>query len=155
MNEDVILLAGLPGCGKTTYLCQMFREGWLVFDDFKAMAFNDCSKFRNSRKFRALTRALRDGLKCAVADIDFCSTESREEAERELLVEVPGVRHGWIFFANDPAACEMNIRRRNRSCFEGELDYVRRHSASYDIPQNAVVFPIGRKPSESGTGNCC
>src|SRR5271167_3336935 len=52
MSEDVILLAGLPGCGKTTHLCQMCGDGWLVFDDFKAKAFCDSSAFRKSRKFR-------------------------------------------------------------------------------------------------------
>ncbi len=155
MNENVILLAGLPGCGKTTYLCQMFTDGWLVFDDFKAMAFNDCSRFRDSRKFRTLITALRDGLKCAVADIDFCSTESRQEAERELLVEVPGVRRGWIFFENDPSACEMNIRSRNRTCFEKELGYLLKYSSSYNIPQNGVVFAVSRKSAAGGTENCC
>lgn len=52
----------------------------MVFDDFKSRAFDDCSGFRNSRKFRSLISALHDGVKCAVADIDFCKTESREKA---------------------------------------------------------------------------
>lgn len=154
MNKNVILIAGLPGCGKTTHLCQMFSDGWLVFDDFKARAFNDCSKFRESRKFRALTNALRDDIKCAVADIDFCRTEARHEAEHELLVEVPGVRHGWIFFENDPSACEENIRSRNRTCFENELGYLLNYSPSYNIPQDAVVFPISRKSAGGEAGNC-
>jgi len=84
MSEDVILLVGLPGCGKTTYLCQMCQESWLVFDDYKAEAIGNCSAFRKSSKFEVLIRALCDGLRCAVADIDFCKTESRIEAERSF-----------------------------------------------------------------------
>jgi broad-specificity NMP kinase len=31
MSADIILVAGLPGCGKTTYLCEKLRrDGWLV-----------------------------------------------------------------------------------------------------------------------------
>jgi len=145
MSENVILLAGLPGCGKTTYLCQMSQDGWLVFDDYKAKAFDDSSAFRKSRKFRALISALRNGLRCAVADIDFCKTESREEAESVLSAEVPGVKLCWRFFENDPPACEANIRSRNRPRLQTDLEKLHGYSAFYRIPQGADVLPIWPK----------
>jgi len=144
MGENVILLAGLPGCGKTTHLCQMCRDGWMVFDDFKANAFHDSSAFRKSRKFRTLVSALRDGLRCAVADIDFCKTESRAEAESVLLAEVPGVKIGWRFFVNDRPTCESNIRSRKRSSLQADLERLHEYSAFYHVPQDANVLPIGR-----------
>jgi tRNA splicing ligase len=144
MSEDVILLAGLPGCGKTTHLCQMCRDGWLAFDDFKANAFDDCSEFGKSRKFRALISALRDGLKCAVADIDFCKTKSREEAVSVLLAEIPGVKIAWRFFVNDPSVCEENIRSRKRPSLQIDLKKLHEYSKIYDIPHGANVLPIGR-----------
>jgi hypothetical protein len=143
MTENVILLAGLPGGGKTTHLCQMCWDGWLVFDDFKAEARDESPEFRKSRKFRTLISALRDGLKCAVADIDFCKTESRAEAEKVLLAEVPSVKLGWRFFANDRSACEANIRSRNRPGLQDELDKLHEYSPLYNIPQGAEVLPIG------------
>jgi predicted ATPase len=39
------MVAGLPGCGKTTYLDELRRAGWSVFDDFKAEAIGDSSRF--------------------------------------------------------------------------------------------------------------
>jgi hypothetical protein len=144
MSGDVILLAGLPGCGKTTHLCQMCWDGWLVFDDFKANAFDNCSEFRKSRKFRALISALRDGLRCAVADIDFCKPESRTEAEKVLLEDVADVKAGWRFFENDPSACEVNIRSRNRPSLLADLRELRKCSALYCIPEGADVLRIGR-----------
>jgi len=114
----------------------------LAFDDFKDNAFDNCSEFRKSRKFRALIRALRDGLRCVVADIDFCKEESRAEAVTVLLAEVPGVKLDWRFFKNDPSACEANIKSRNRPSLPDELKNLQRYSEFYDIPQGAVVLPV-------------
>ena len=145
MNKEVVFLAGLPGSGKTTYLCQMCRDGWLVFDDFKAFAFEDCSKFRSSRKLNALLVAIRDGVRCAVADIDFCDTAARSEAESILRAEIPGLDVMWEFFANDRSACEANIRTRNRPCLERELDLIAKYSPSYNVPEGAVVHPVWQR----------
>jgi hypothetical protein len=145
MNKEVVLLAGLPGCGKTACLCQMFRDGWLVFDDYKARAFEDCSKFGSSLKFLPLITALHEGLKCVVADIDFCAADARNEAEIILRAGIPGLNLRWEFFANDRTACEANVRSRNRSCLQRELDLIAKYSPSYHIPDGAVVLPVWRK----------
>jgi hypothetical protein len=145
MNEQVILIAGLPGSGKTTYLCQMLQDHWFVFDDYKREAFGDSSEFRNSRKFRALVNALRDEVRCVVADIHFCHTESRQEAEDVLREEIPGVSIAWLFFENNPAACEANIRLRGRDCLQKELELLQELSPVYSIPQDAVPFAIPTK----------
>jgi len=121
VSEGVIVVVGLPGCGKTTHLCQMCRGGWMVFDDFKANAYNGSSAFCNSRKFRTLIAALRDELKCVVADIDFCKTDSRTEAERVLRAEAPGVKLAWHFFVDDYRACEANVKLRNRLSLRADL----------------------------------
>jgi hypothetical protein len=144
-GNEIVLIAGLPGCGKTTYLCEMLRDHWLIFDDFKREAFNDSSKFRDSRKFSALIQALRDQLRCVVADINFCRLDSRQEAEREVCAEVPGVRLSWRFFENDPSACEANVTARNRVCLQRELNLIGEYSPLYCIPRDAVVLPVWRK----------
>ena len=156
MNKEVVLLAGLPGCGKTTYLCQMCRDDRLVFDDFKALAFEDCSKFCSSRKFSALIAAIQDGLRCAVADIDFCDTDARNVAESILRAEIPGLAVRWEFFANDRSACEANIRTRNRSCLQRELDCLAKYSPSYNIPEGVVVLSVWQKYEnwQLATENC-
>ena len=53
MSVEIILIAGLPGSGKTTYMEARQREGWSIFDDFKANAFNDSSVFWHSRNYEA------------------------------------------------------------------------------------------------------
>jgi hypothetical protein len=145
MAKEIVLIAGLPGCGKTARLCLMCRDGWLVFDDFKSNAFGGEKAFRNSRKFRALLSALRDDLRCVVADVDFCHSDSRSEADDVLSAEVPGLVPKWEFFANDPVSCEANIRTRNRSSLQDDLDCLARYSKSYPIPEGSLVLPVWQK----------
>lgn len=142
MGTDLLLIAGTPGCGKTTFLCRKCRDGWIVFDDFKANAYNHSSAFRSSRKLSALLAALRDDLKCVVADIDFCRPEARTEAESVLRSEVPRLNLTWNFFANDYAACEANIRRRDRASLASDLENLRKYSDVYLIQPGTEIIPI-------------
>jgi predicted kinase len=142
-----MLLAGLPGSGKTIYLCEKLHEGWLVFDDFKANAFDDDSYFSKSRKFPSLTSALAHDLKCVVADIDFCDPASRNQAENVLRAVFPQLQLVWHFFENNPAACKANVRRRNNRGVNEELEKLRKYAGVYEIPQGAVILPVFQNPS--------
>jgi hypothetical protein len=134
----------------------MREEGWRIFDDFKIGT--DKLKFRTSPRFHDLIDVLRRQHKCAVADIDFCDMDARREAESDLRAEVPGLEPLWLFFENNPAACELNIRSRNRECLEEELGYLRRYSPFYQIPDGAVTLPICGKSATGArhlaTGTC-
>ena len=160
MESEVVLIAGLPGSGKTTYVSRMSLGcwlGWLIFDDFKAQAFEDCSKFRSSTKFPELIRGLREGRKCAVADINFCKAESREEAESDITAAVPGVKLSWRCFKNEPSACEVNIRiRPGRTDLQRqqELKYLAEYSPIYEIPQRAVILPVWRGEEHLQLATC-
>jgi hypothetical protein len=148
MESEVVLIAGLPGSGKTAYLSRLSQDGWLIFDDFKAQAFEDCSKFRSSARFPELIRVLREDRNCAAADIYFCRISSREEAELDITAEVPDIKLSWRCFENEPSACEVNIRRRpGRTDLQRqqELKYLAEYSPIYEIPQSAVILPVWRE----------
>lgn len=142
MTKSVLLLAGLPGCGKTTHLRELQKNGWLVFDDFKANAVNDSPEFHKSRNFATLLARLRAGIRCAVADIDFCRNESRAEAENILRAEVPGVEISWCYFSHDERACEANIRHRKRDSLDADLRELRKYSKLYSIPKGVEVRSV-------------
>ncbi len=143
---NVLLIAGLPGSGKTMHMCDLSRDGWLVFDSFKKYAFDDCSAFRKSRNFAALIQALRSGVKCVVADVNFCRTESRAEADSVLLTEVPGIEINWLYFSNDSQACKANIIHRNKPSVSQQLKTLDDLSPCYRIPWGADVRPSYRMP---------
>lgn len=136
------MVAGLPGCGKTTYLEELQRDGWLTFDDFKAGAIDNSPSFHKSRRLGALFAGVREGHKCVVADIDFCKNESREEAENVLGVAAPGLKMRWCFFAHDERSCEENIRWRNRDSLSDDLRELRKYSRIYSIPKGADVRSV-------------
>jgi hypothetical protein len=142
MVGEIILIAGLPGSGKSTHMDSMWRDGWTIFDDFKANAHNDSSAFQHSRNYQILLSALRGGQKCAVADIDFCKTISRDEADVILRTQVPDVKLSWLFFANDFHACQANIKRRASRSLEENLRKLDEYSVMHRIPTCAWVFPV-------------
>jgi stage III sporulation protein SpoIIIAA len=88
MAAEAIFIVGLPGCGKTTYLTHLESDGWEVFDDFKADSVDGSAEFRKAKKFNLLVSNLRAGIRCAVADVDFCRPASRQQAEGDIRAEV-------------------------------------------------------------------
>lgn len=142
MSAEIILIAGLPGSGKTTYINAREQEGWSIFDDFKANANNDSSAFRHSRNYEALVTALREGQKCLVTDIDFCKANSRREAEAALRTQIPDLMLSWLFFENDFHACKANITRRAGPSIEDNLRALREYCALYQTPIGGQVIPV-------------
>jgi hypothetical protein len=144
VTSEVLLIVGLPGCCKTTYLDELRREGWIAFDDFKAGAVGDSSAFHKSRHFGALLASVCEGRRCVIADIDFCKSEARAEAEDILGVAAPTAKIRWLFFDNNPQSCEEDIRCRRRNSTEEELKKLHEYSASYGIPEEADVHPVAK-----------
>jgi hypothetical protein len=88
--------------------------------------------------------ALREGQKCVVADIDFCKSTSRHEAEAALREQIQALRLSWLFFENDFQACQANIRRRASLSIEDNLRALDKYLALYQIPIDGQVIPVWR-----------
>jgi predicted kinase len=144
MTPNVLLVAGLPGSGKTTYLRELERNGWLCFDDFKYLAVNHSRQFRGSRHYATLLARLREGVRCAVSDIDFCRAESRAEAVAVLRTEVPSVEISWLYFSHNVEDCAANVRRRAHATLQRDLRQLSMYSACYKIPHGAEERPCYR-----------
>ena len=142
MSGQILLVAGLPGSGKTTLLSGLEKEGWLIFDDFKAGAFFDSPQFRNARRYSDLLKSLKAGGNCVVADVDFCNSAPRAEAESVILTEVPDVALNWLFFAPDINACLVNIERRNRPSKAADIEALYRYARLYVVPQGATIKSV-------------
>ena len=147
MSAQIILIAGLPGSGKTKYMETLRLQDWSIFDDFKANAYNDSSVFWHSRNYKALLMALHEVQKCVLADIDFCKATSRQEAEGALREQIPDLTLNWLFFENDFDACQANIMRRASRSIEDNLRALHEYHALYQIPIGAEVIPVWQSRS--------
>lgn len=145
MNSAALMfIAGLPGCGKTAYLKKLQAQDFEIFDDFKANAKNDSSRFEMSKHYGRLLASLRTGRSCAVADIDFCRVEGRREAESCVRHRLPEVAVQWVFFENDVARCRLNVLNRARPSQPSDLAKLEEMSHCYQVPPGVRVIPVWR-----------
>lgn len=127
---NVLMVVGLPGSGKTTYVKNLPDSGYAFFDD-PAVSEENMGKVK---------KAVSEGLDVVITDVYCLSQNAREKAEKVL--RYAGAKCvTWLFFDNNPDACINNVRRRNdgRSISEHT---VRSMSAKYVIPHGAVVLPV-------------
>jgi len=134
------VIVGLPGAGKSTLLNQL--EHGFKPHDFHANAVDNSPAVEKSRHFSELIARLRAGEDCGIADIAFCDAARRSDLEATVHSKVPSVRIEWIFFENDRAKCERNIRFRNRAGLENDLEALREWAPRYTIPTNVKPRPI-------------
>jgi predicted kinase len=143
VSPRIVLVAGLAGSGKTPYLARLGAEGWIAFDDFKANSRMNLPHLRNAPRYDELIQALRDGRNCVIADMGFCRSRDRHEAESILRKDVPSVTIEWQFFENDPQQCAENIRCGTRPA-QPRLAKVEEFTALYSIPPGAAMLPVWR-----------
>ena len=102
-KAEARFIVGLPGSGKTPYLRRLQTEGWVIFDDYQANADGNSPRFRAGRLYDELVKALRDGKRCAVADMKFCRPQDREEASNNLEEDVPASSFAGSFSRTTPS----------------------------------------------------
>lgn len=142
MPGKVILLAGLPGSGKSTYASELTRSGEATFylNDYHWRSRDNQAKLRWGRAFRAMTEALRRGETWTSSDVQWCKPGQRESFEHDLKAEVPGVIVEWRFIVCDIEVCRDRIRSRGREGVrdvEKELLLLEELLAEYSIPEGA------------------
>jgi len=150
-NPTITFVVGLPGSGKSTWIERQAQgTDALVIHDFKAGSHNDDPAFQSSRHLPELKAAVESGRNSFIADIDFCRSASRMEADLFLTKAFPGVKVKWMFFEKNVAACQANVRRDIDRRVHARLAKIAEFEPQYQIPQGATVVPVWN-PQEHGT----
>lgn len=136
----LILVAGLPGSGKSRWIKSQEDGDLQTFDDFHADAVNNSSDPTAARDFERLLASLRKGCTCMVIDIAFCDPARRARLVDAVRRRVPEVEVSLRCFENDPEACRANLRS-NCAARSAKID---EFSPVYDIPPEAEVLPVWR-----------
>ena len=95
--SKVVVIIGLPGCGKT-HLLKSYVD-YVQFDDIKL------------EQRKQLINALMQDQNVVIADPFLCIPTNQQKCAE--LLEQYDKEIEWIYFANDPEACLINVRYRN------------------------------------------
>ena len=124
MKTKVVLVAGLPGSGKTYYAkARLKHSPGLLIDDIDDL--------------HLLEAAVRQNPVVYITDPHFCIDGVRQKAE-QVFSSIGNVEIEWVFFENDPHKCERNIEYRNDG---RRVDITLKHlSRLYNPPADALII---------------
>jgi hypothetical protein len=129
----VVLIAGLPGSGKTCLAETLVRQGFVLVDDP-----------RGPEGYVRVRAALETGRDVVVVDPMLCRADTRIAVEMQVRAAPtqPGSTRTveWIFFANDPEQCRRNVARRADGRVVDPAIY--NLSKVYRPPAGADVRPV-------------
>ena len=125
----IILIAGLPGSGKSFLGKQLSEDGACFIDDISTDVEGLSKLLDATKKYD----------KVVVADTFLCREKDRENATK-YLSRIENVEIEWIFFENNPEKCRKNVARRN----DGRKVYglITQLSKEYVIPNEVITCRI-------------
>lgn len=140
----LIVVVGLPGSGKTTYMqsLQVSNPAYVLFDDYQGKAYNSDPDPRLSEHFGHLVSVLKQGQTAVVSDVRYCDSGERNAFLGAILNAAPNVALSFTYFQNNPDLCKANIQARGREDrVRDELVLVDELTRLYAVP-SIEVLPV-------------
>ena len=141
---QLIIVIGLPGSGKTTYIKSLMEtdQQISVYDDYQGKSYNKDHDPLLSKHFGSLVSDLRQAKRVVVSDIRYCVPHELNTFLAAILSSAPDVRINLKYFENNPEACKQNILARSREGrVEKELELLSKLSSGYIVP-TTEYFPV-------------
>lgn len=139
----LIVLAGLPGSGKTTYIEGLKKQGQIdnFCDDYQYGPTRSQMPELTDID-RQLIAGLQKGETWLVADVRYCDKSERAKLAEAMVQNVPGLKISYEYFENRPDLCELNVITRNRGVVSREQNLMYYYTKLYNIPRNAKVLKV-------------
>ncbi len=136
MNGRLVIVAGLPGSGKTTYLEKIkSRKNTAVYDDYRGHLLGRPNVPQFNEYFVPVLSGLQEGKEVWVCDIMFCISRYRNEFLMAIVQSFRDVQVDYVFFENNPAVCKQRVKTRNRSAevVDRELKLIDEITEQYSV----------------------
>lgn len=136
MKNNIIVLVGLPGSGKSRMANQINKD-----NDGKYKIIDDPKKLETDIK-PFLDRDI------IITDPALCFEVNREKAEELFKEFAPNAKVDWIYFENNPQQCLKNAEIRNRALTlsmkpKRNVDsFIRNLHQFYIIPEGANIVSV-------------
>jgi len=142
MTNELILVVGLPGSGKTHLLKHEFSDStkYIIFDDVKANAVLNCSDFTYSQHYPDIINEMKSSTKhIVISDIDFCNYEKYKRIRDILNWWINEMKYRYsiklIVFENAPDKCINNVEKqigKDEKSRTNRKAMINRYSQIYD-----------------------
>ena len=142
MKPKLIIVIGMPGSGKTTYLERLLQNKTITefYDDYQGHTYDGQLDPRLSKYYTPLLTRLKRGKTLAVSDIRYCLHEELNRFVQAILEVAPETLLEFCYFENDPQSCKKNVKKRARTDrVERELRLIDEYAPRYTIPAVQVL----------------
>jgi predicted kinase len=124
--KKIVLLVGLPGCGKTTLGKSLESKECIFIDDISIYGLSILKSIINNYD------------KIVIADVFLCRKEERLKCIQ--FFSNYNCELEWIFFENDPKKCYKNVdKRADGRAVKGLIKHL---SEQYTIPHDSKIIEI-------------
>jgi len=147
----LIVVAGLPGAGKSTYLDDKQKSGEfdVVYDDYFGTSIKkpnspdelhlDKNPLKNTRYINIIEDLIANK-NVAVCDIVFCIAKYRNIFIASIIAAVSEIDLEFVFFTNEGTASQKNVHTRAREGrVEKEIELIDSISSQYSLVEVSEV----------------
>ena len=134
--KKVLIVIGLPGSWKTTYVENHLKD-YDFFDDYYKY---ECKSLRKSIYYEQLIKSINTNKGIVVSDIAWTQELKLKEFVNELNTLFISLNIktniGFLYFENNPEICKKNVLYRNRSDerVKKEFELIDRFTKNYKVP---------------------